>query len=268
MLIDPGAAAVVDELTTDDFWRSTHQVIFLACQALIERRVALDFISLKNYCEVNKTIDAAGGPGYIASLGDGVPRATNWPYYAGILRDLRMRRALLRVSDRILAEVYAGDLDGLALAQEADNWILDMDRGSGATELIGQRDAVKLLFADIERRTAARGGLIGMPTGLTTLNEMTNGWQPGDLVILAARPSIGKTALACHMALTGSSRPCPVLCSSGFCLAHWDRSMANVLATHWARFRSYRLRSRTILASPSRTFDRVAVSTRRRTGWV
>jgi replicative DNA helicase len=195
---------VAEQLRADDFYRGAHKIIYAAIAALATARQAVDFVTVHNALRESQEIDEAGGPAYLSALTDGVPSSTNVPYYASILKDLGLKRQLLGISDRILAELQTGDHAAADLVARLDAWVLDLGKGPGAGELVAVADSALALTTDLARRIANRGAVTGIDTGITGLNEMTGGFQAGDLIILAARPSIGKTALVGNMALTAA----------------------------------------------------------------
>lgn len=205
MLVSAEAALwAVEHLTPEDFWRDAHVRIFQACQHLVAHKVAVDFLTVSDYFRVHGETEEVGGPVYISQLSDGIPRSTNIEYYAGILQNDRIRRDLIGVADRILAEVVKGEMRGPALIDAADGWLLNMPRPEREDDLTMMRTRVVALKENFDARIAQKGALAGLDTGLSSLNRFTGGLHPGDLTIIAARPGTGKTALAGHMLLTAA----------------------------------------------------------------
>lgn len=192
----------VQVITADDFYRDAHRRIFTAMTRVIEdRRSDADFVTLKEELLRVGDLDEVGGPAYVSSLADGVPRTTNVRYYAGIVKEKAMLRALIFAANKILTDAYAAEDSPAELVQRADKLLLDVQRATISNRMEDVRGAVPRLMAELEYRTAHRGELLGLPTGFSSLDALTLGWLPGDLDIIAARPSIGKTTLALNTAI-------------------------------------------------------------------
>lgn len=192
-------------LTADDFYRDAHRRIYRAIQRIIdERRAEADFVTLKEELARAGDLDEVGGPAYVASLADGVPRATNVRHYASIVKEKAMLRALIFAANKVLLDAYAAEETPAVLVQQADKLLLDVQRATLSHRLEDVRGAVPRIMADLEHRTRNRGELLGLATGFKSLDELTLGWQPGDLNIIAARPSIGKTTFVLNTAIAAS----------------------------------------------------------------
>src|SRR5713226_9466128 len=170
------AAEVID---AHDFFRDAHRRIFDKMVKLAERGDAIDLVTLKEELGRSGDLDEVGGPAYITALVDGVPRSTNVEHYARIIKEKATLRNLIFSANKILATAYE--------AEEEADVILDQ--------------AEHAIFAIADDKLHARKELItGVPTGFTDLDEMTSGLQPSDLIIVAARPSMGKTSLVLNIA--------------------------------------------------------------------
>lgn len=190
-------SVAVRHLTAADFFRDAHRRIFTAMATLLERpEGACDFTTLVEELTKGGDLDEIGGPSYLAALVDGMPRSTNVRHYAGIVRDKAMLRLLIYAGNKIVAAGYEGDQSAEEILAGADAEILGLRHGRRASNVHALSAMTSGLFADLERRVQHRGQLVGLPTGFKSIDDMTSGWRPGNLVIVAARPSIGKTALA------------------------------------------------------------------------
>lgn len=195
---------ISDKLLPEHFFRRAHQDVFKAIRSLRDAKQEIDFVTLKNELARKKRLDDVGGPAYISGLADGVPRATNVPYYAGILKDLAAKRALVELTHDIAGHVVNNEHPATAIIAEADRRLLDLQRGHADGRMRSLRDSALELFNDLEWRTSHRGQLTGIETGFQSINDLTLGWQAGDMDVIAARPSIGKTTLAMNSAVAAA----------------------------------------------------------------
>jgi replicative DNA helicase len=191
------AAQVID---ARDFYRDAHRRIFDSMVALNERHQAIDFVTLKEELSRGGDLDEVGGPAYVASLADGVPRATNVEYYARIVKEKSTLRNLIYAANKILTNAYGADQEPDLILDEAESAIFSVADDRLKAGFVPMRDLVKESFPKIELLFEQKRLITGVPTGFVDLDAMTRGFQPGDLVIIAARPSMGKTALALNIA--------------------------------------------------------------------
>jgi replicative DNA helicase len=191
------AAQVID---SQDFYRDAHRRIFDRMVALNERHDAIDFVTLKEELARNGELDEVGGPAYVASLADGVPRATNVEYYARIVKEKATLRNLIYAASKIVSNAYEGDQESDLILDEAESAIFAVADDRLKAGFVAMRDLVKDSFPKIEKLFEQKRLITGVPTGFVDLDEMTRGLQGGDLVIVAARPSMGKTSLVLNIA--------------------------------------------------------------------
>jgi replicative DNA helicase len=191
------AAQIVD---SRDFYRDAHRRIFERMIALSERHDAIDFVTLKEELARAGELDEVGGPAYVASLADGVPRATNVEYYARIVKEKSTLRNLIYAATKIVTNAYEADQESDVILDEAESAIFAVadDRLKGG--FVSMRDLVKDSFPKIEKLFEQKRLITGVPTGFVDVDEMTRGLQASDLVIVAARPSMGKTSLVLNIA--------------------------------------------------------------------
>lgn len=202
MLYADALEQALEVVTASDFYRHENGQIFGVMQAIAQRRETVDAVTVKNALRAAGILDACGGPVYVAKLLDGVPRASNVASYARIVREKATLRELMRASRRILAdaqEAEEGAAKVLDTAQQA-LYEIAVDRSAGG--FLSIRDVISdevmpLVDLLVERKQAVSG----VPTGLFVLDGLTRGFQTSDLVLLAARPSMGKTALAMSAAV-------------------------------------------------------------------
>ena len=191
------AAQVID---SQDFYRDAHRRIFDRMVALNERHDAIDFVTLKEELARAGELDEVGGPAYVASLADGVPRATNVEYYARIVKEKATLRNLIYAASKIVTNAYQADQESDLILDEAESAIFAVADDRLKSGFIAMRDLVKDSFPKIEKLFEQKRLITGVPTGFVDLDEMTRGLQGGDLVIVAARPSMGKTSLVLNIA--------------------------------------------------------------------
>ena len=191
------AAQVID---SRDFYRDAHRRIFDKMVALNERNHAIDFVTLKEELARGGDLDEVGGPAYVASLADGVPRATNVEYYARIVKEKSTLRNLIFAANKILTNAYEADQEPDLILDDAESAIFAVADDRLKAGFVPMRDLVKDNFPKIEQLFEQKRLITGVPTGFVDLDEMTRGLQSGDLIIVAARPSMGKTSLVLNMA--------------------------------------------------------------------
>jgi replicative DNA helicase len=191
------AAELID---SQDFFRDAHRRIFDRMVTLSERGDAIDFITLKEELARTGDLDEVGGPSYIAALADGVPRSANVEYYARIVKEKSTLRSLIHSANKILSEAYEAEHEPDQLLDEAERSIFAIAEGRIREGFVPLRDLVQSSFATIEKLQQSKGAITGVPTGFPDLDEMTTGLHPGDLVVIAARPSMGKTSFVLNIA--------------------------------------------------------------------
>jgi replicative DNA helicase len=201
MIIDPECIGeVVEQLKANDFYRTEHQIIFSALVALYEKNKgeAIDAVLLRDQLEKGKHLDAAGGVEYIARIMDSVPSSANVAYYAGIVKDKSLLRDTIAAVSQILEDVYDESGETSEKLDEAERRIFAVTdkRISGAA--VPLKDLVTRAYELIEKRDGKY--VTGLATGYHELDDKTCGLQNGEMIIVAGRPSMGKTSLALNIA--------------------------------------------------------------------
>jgi len=191
------AAELID---SRDFFRDAHRRIFDKMVALSERNDAIDFVTLKEELGRAGELEEVGGPAYIASLADGVPRSANVEHYARIVKEKSTLRNLIHSANRILADAYQAEDDPDVILDGAERSIFEIAEGRVREGFVPLRELVQSSFKTIEKLQEQRNAVTGVPSGFFDLDEMTAGFQPSDMIILAARPAMGKTSLALNVA--------------------------------------------------------------------
>ena len=194
---------VADRVAEADFYRPDHRLIFGAIRALSERNEPCDAVTLSEYLEGRNELVDAGGLGYLASLVKDTPSAANVADYARIIHDRGLLRALIQAGNEIAASAYHTEGRPISeLVDEAERKVFDIAeqgqrRGSGFVQL---RAVLGKTIDQIDERYQNQEAVTGLSTGFDKFDEMTAGLQSGDLIIVAGRPSMGKTTLALNIA--------------------------------------------------------------------
>ncbi|MCX6111788.1 MAG: replicative DNA helicase [Proteobacteria bacterium] len=207
VLLEGGASfEVVDMLDEDDFYRDAHKKVFSAVKRLVEKNEPVDLITLQDELKRVNELEAVGGVGYLSEVLALVPTAANATYYAKIVRDKAMERKLLTTCTSIVNDIYNSGYDTDTLVNEAEGKIYSVkgERSLGQYFLV--KDVTKEYFKKIEDLYQKGENLLGVSTGYKDIDQLTGGFKPGQLIIIAARPSMGKTALAMNFARNSAIR--------------------------------------------------------------
>ena len=197
LLLNWGAMAeVVSTLRPDRFYSLQNQVIFDAMLKLYSKNATGDTISLINELTVEEKLDKAGGAAYIASLTDTVPSAANIDYYAQMVLDRAARRDLIAISSELKTSSFNLQKESDALLDDAEQKIFALAERNETTQIYSAKDIMFKEIELIDARYKSKNQFTGVPTGFAKLDTYTSGFQNSELIIIGARPSIGKTALA------------------------------------------------------------------------
>jgi len=192
---------LVDTINDEDFYSPVHRIIYQAFQELYRRREPVDLVTVAEYLQTKGQLDEVGGTVYLASLAESVASASNAVFHAQIVRDKSVRRRLIQTSSEILTSCFEAGEQTESLLDQAEQQIFSIAESKGKPVFMSSKDLVQRVFEQLEAR-AGQGELVtGVPTGYTDFDQMTAGLQKSDLIILAARPSMGKTALALNMGM-------------------------------------------------------------------
>lgn len=203
MLAPEAFDRIADQLGEHDFYRRDHQLIYRAIRELAEKSRPYDAVTLGEWFESQGLGEQVAGGAYLVELASTTPSAANIKAYAEIVRDKAVLRQLIEVGTGIVNDGFQpeGRESGELLAKaEQDVFAIGEARARGRSDFVPVNKAMAEAFDVLQTRYANGGGITGMPTGYTEFDEMTAGLQPTDLLILAARPSMGKTTLALNMA--------------------------------------------------------------------
>ncbi|HNQ19751.1 MAG TPA: replicative DNA helicase, partial [Bacteroidales bacterium] len=201
LLIEPNAlATVIDILQPEVFYKEAHQRIFAAVLALYPIGEPIDVITVTNYLRKSGEIDFIGGPAYIAQLTDRVISAANIEYHARILIEKYIQRKLIEISNNIITEAYDATSDAFDTLNEAENALFQINEQNLRRSFRSMPSVLQVVREQIETAYKNQGEYTGVVSGFYQLDQLTGGLQPSDLIIIAARPGMGKTAFALSMA--------------------------------------------------------------------
>ena len=194
---------VADRVSAEDFYRNDHRLIFEAAAELVERNSPCDAVTLAGQLESKGLLDQVGGLSYLGSLARDTPTAANIRAYASIVRERSMLRALIAAGNAIVTNALEPEgREAREIVDEAERAVFDIaERGSrGKLGYVSVKSVLPAVVNRIDELYHAKGSMTGVPTGFKELDKETLGLQPGDLIIVAGRPSMGKTTLAVNMA--------------------------------------------------------------------
>lgn len=201
VLLRPEALITAMEyLRTNDFYRRAHQLIFQAMIDLNEKNEEIDVITVANVLETNKQLEDVGGAPYLAELANVVPTAANVEYYAKIVEDRSLLRRLIQASTDIISETYEESDDVSTLLDAAEQKILEVSERKNRSGFIKISDVLKDSMEEIDQLYKNAEDITGLSSGYRALDLMTAGLHEDELIILAARPGVGKTAFALNVA--------------------------------------------------------------------
>ncbi|MED4975584.1 MAG: replicative DNA helicase [Heyndrickxia faecalis] len=201
IFLEPSAFITASEiLTAEDFYRNAHQKIFQVFAKLNDAGKAVDLVTVAEELSATRQLEDAGGLSYLSELAASVPTAANIAYYAGIVAEKALLRRLIRTATHIAQEGYTREDDVDELLDEAERSIMEVAQRKNAGDFKHIKDVLVSTYDNIEMLHNRKGDVTGIPTGFYELDRMTAGFQRNDLIIVAARPSVGKTAFALNIA--------------------------------------------------------------------
>ena len=202
ILLTPEALdEVAGMLRPEDFYLPAHRLIYTACITLAEKNAPIDPVAVKDYLKDHALLEESGGALYLATLAQSIIASARVDYYAAIVRDKSQLRALISTCSSIISRSFEPGLETRSMLDESEQSILNVAERRSDRTYISSADLVEKYIEKIHLHANRKDVLTGVTTGYRNLNRMTGGFQPTDLIILAARPSMGKTALALNLAL-------------------------------------------------------------------
>jgi len=207
MFIDKEAASsAVELLQADDFYRPDNKAVFEACHELFSSGSPIDIITVKSKLEEKGIFEQVGGIAFVAQIASSVGSSVNVRHYAEIVKDKSTLRQLIKTCNDVSAQCYEGKADINSVIDQAEKGIFDVSEGRNAGDGHHIRDIAVAAFEKIEDIYKNKGKLTGVPTGFVDFDAKTAGLQKSDLILLAARPSMGKTAFALNIAQNAAIR--------------------------------------------------------------
>lgn len=191
---------LTDIFPKEAFYSEKHRIIYTAMLELHSRHEPIDIVTLSTKLEDGKQLDAVGGRAYLAELANSVPSSSNAKYYAEIVRRKHMMRSLIEASEHISEISHNEDVELETLLDEAERRIFEITNSGTRQSVVQIKDALAEAWERIDKLHHSKEGLRGVPTGFSGLDSLLSGLQKTDLIILAARPSVGKTSLALDIA--------------------------------------------------------------------
>lgn len=200
MLERDAYVSIADTIDSRSFYKEEHQKIFDAIKALSSNEKPVDLLMVTQELKDREQLEAVGGPGYITQLTERVASAAHIEFHARIIAQKFMQRELIRVSSEIQSKAYDDTIDVDDLIDFSESSLFQVSEGNIKKETVPIKPVLNLAVLQIEKAMGQPDGLSGVPSGFTALDRITSGWQKTDLVIIAARPAMGKTAFVLSMA--------------------------------------------------------------------
>ncbi|WBL26483.1 replicative DNA helicase [Zunongwangia sp. HGR-M22] len=200
MMIDKkGVDEIIDILHPDAFYKNSHKLIYEAIFKLFENTEAIDLLTVSNQLKKDGNFEKAGGDYYLIQLTQRVSSSAHIEFHARIILQKYIQRSLIKISSEIIEEAYDESVDVFDLLDSAEAKLYEVTQGNIKKSTESAQSLVIQAKARIQE-ISNKEGLSGVPSGFDKLDELTSGWQPSDLIIVAARPGMGKTALTLSMA--------------------------------------------------------------------
>lgn len=242
LLLDPEALGVVLQyLRAADFYSNAHKKIFTAIISLSERSEAIDLLTLTEELRSSGELQNVGGSTYISSLTSVVPTSANVEYYARIVQENSLRRLMLRIASEMIVSAHNEALNSRLIIEEAEKKVFEVTDNQKRGGYRAAREIIQDTVVSIEQLYKRKENYTGIPSGFSDLDTMTSGFQNSEFIIIGARPSVGKTALAMTMAANMSiEKKIPV---GFFTLEMSENALMMRLIASESRINSNKLRS-------------------------
>ena len=190
----------IDVLSPEDFYKEPHRKIYTAMLELFDKNEPIDLITLSEHLKDKGVLEEAGGISYLSQLATVVPTSANIRYHAKVVREKALLRAIIRSCTEIISKVYEMPEDAEEMVDYAERLIFEISEKRTNANFYQMKDVVKNTFKMIETMYDKKAVITGVPSGFKDLDELTSGFQPGDLIIIGGRPGMGKTAFSLNIA--------------------------------------------------------------------
>jgi replicative DNA helicase len=200
MLEKDALTSVIDILHPETFYKDSHQKIFAAIRRLFEKSEPIDILTVTNELKHSAELDIVGGPFYITQLTNRVASAANIEFHSRIILQKHIQRELIRISSETIKDSFEDTSDVFTLLDRAEKNLYDVAQGNIKRNFRDMNSMISEAYKAIETARKHGDGISGVPTGFTELDRITGGWQKSDLIIIAARPGMGKTAFVMSLA--------------------------------------------------------------------
>ena len=211
LLIDRDALSEVSgKLKPYVFYLEKHKEIYEAIVSLYEESLPVDIVTVSDMLSKRGTLDKVGNMDYIAQLASSVVTTANVSHYVSIIQDKALLRDLINSSGKIVDLGYQATMEGVEVLNEAEKSVFDISQGLNRTGLEHINTLLDTTFSQLEELCVNKGDLTGVPSGFVDLDRKTSGFQKSDLVLVAARPAMGKTSFVLNVAVNAALRGFPV----------------------------------------------------------
>ncbi|MBI3602083.1 MAG: replicative DNA helicase [Candidatus Omnitrophica bacterium] len=200
MLSEEAIGVAIEYIDSFYFYETSHQKIFDAVKDLYANRKNVDLITLSDYLKNKALLEAIGGLTYLTQLADFVPTAANVQYYVDIVKEKGIQRQLIKNSTEIISKSYGSDVNIDNLVDEAERLIFEIATAKQKQQAVALKDVIRTAIETIDQLYQRKEAISGVPTGFMDFDRMTSGLQKSDLIVIAGRPSMGKSAFAAAMA--------------------------------------------------------------------
>jgi len=242
LLLDAEAlSTVLRYLRPEDFYKTSYQRIYQCILNLFDKNEAVDLITLTEELKTTGQLEACGGPSAVSRLTSAVPTSANVRYYAKIVQECSIRRTLSRIAAKIVSNAHDDSQDVRLIIEETERQIFEITDQQHSGTFHAARDIVPKTIEAIEKLYHTKDSYIGIPSGFSDLDNLTSGFQKAEFIVIGARPSVGKTALALTMAANMSIRG--KISVGFFTLEMSSMALMQRMLSSEARIRSTKLRS-------------------------